>query len=333
MDADTAPQSRLSAGRVRSILAGILIVVAVILAPVSAVAIWATTVVGDTDRFVATLSPLIDDPAIQELLVDQTMRAVESQVDIPALTDQVFTSIEELGLSARAAAALRLLEGPAVQGITAVVRDTATTVVSSDQFATVWSDTLRISHRQIIGALTDGDQTLSISDTGEVGLQLGPTIAAIKANLLDRDMTIASIIPDDVDRTIVLSQSDALVSVRTGYQLLEASAIALPAAAVVLLIAGIALGRQRIRVVAWAAAGTVVAMLALGGALLVVRAATIDSLSPEYVSSAAAVALFDAIVPQLAVSIIAIGVIAAVVSLVAGLFRRLFALRRPALRS
>lgn len=80
----TAPASRRRISG-RSILAGLLIVVALVLAPVAALGSWARMQLVDSDRFVSTFAPLAEDPAVQELIVTQVSAAIEQNLDIDAL--------------------------------------------------------------------------------------------------------------------------------------------------------------------------------------------------------------------------------------------------------
>src|SRR5512133_1168396 len=54
-----------AAARGRAFFAALLIIIGVVLAPVSVVAYWTKGYIHDTDRFVASLAPLADDPAVQ----------------------------------------------------------------------------------------------------------------------------------------------------------------------------------------------------------------------------------------------------------------------------
>ncbi|MGH3213296.1 MAG: hypothetical protein ACRDL9_01795, partial [Trebonia sp.] len=49
----------------RAFFATILIVLGCVLAPIAVVGVWAGNQITDTGRYVATVQPLIDDPAIQ----------------------------------------------------------------------------------------------------------------------------------------------------------------------------------------------------------------------------------------------------------------------------
>jgi len=123
--------------RWRAFVSALLIVIASILVPVSIVSGWARVQLVDEDAFVQTLAPLVDDPAVQQLIIDEAMDAITAQVDFTQLTSDVFDGIADLGLSDRATQALGLLEAPAASGLENLVTTTVTRVVESDAFSDV----------------------------------------------------------------------------------------------------------------------------------------------------------------------------------------------------
>src|SRR5215469_16502289 len=58
-------------GRWRAPVSAVLIVIGCILAPISVLGVWTANQVSNTDRYVATVSPLIQDPAIQAAATDK----------------------------------------------------------------------------------------------------------------------------------------------------------------------------------------------------------------------------------------------------------------------
>ena len=58
----------------------VLIVLGCILGPVAVLGVWAGTEVSDTGRWVATVEPLIHDPAIQNVLTDKITAQITSQL-------------------------------------------------------------------------------------------------------------------------------------------------------------------------------------------------------------------------------------------------------------
>jgi hypothetical protein len=89
---------RRSRGRWRAVVSAMLIVLAAVLVPVSIVAFWARLQLIDEDAFSRTLGPLTDNPAVQTLIVDETMAAVRERVDF----DELVARVAELGLGERA---------------------------------------------------------------------------------------------------------------------------------------------------------------------------------------------------------------------------------------
>jgi hypothetical protein len=61
------------------VVAALLIVLGCVLAPLAGVAVWARNQVTNTDRYVATVAPLANDPAIQAAIADQ-LQALSSPI-------------------------------------------------------------------------------------------------------------------------------------------------------------------------------------------------------------------------------------------------------------
>lgn len=136
--------------------------------------------------------------------------AVEDAVNIPQLTAQVFDGIRSLDLPEQASAALTLLEGPTVQGLTSLLGNVVREVVASDAFADVWEQALRVSHTQVVTTLSgDVDAAISIGDAGALELQLGPIVDAVRSRLVADGVSFATAIPA-VDQRIVLVHDASL---------------------------------------------------------------------------------------------------------------------------
>lgn len=317
--------------RWRAVLAVVLIAFGVLLAPVAVVSQWTKTVVTDTDTFVATVAPLADDPAFQAFLVTEIVGVVEEQVDIEALATDLFDGLASLDLPPRAQDALKLLEAPAVEGVRSLIRTAAERVVASDAFANVWEEALRLSQTQIIAALEgDTSSALVITDTGEVGIQLGPIIAEVKKQLVDQGFGLAANIPE-IDRTIPIAQSDALVQARTAYQLLNLAGTWLPWVSLVLIAAGVLVARRRSLALIWAGVTLGLSMALLAAGVSVGRFFFINALSPDYLPSDLAGTVYDSLVPLVYASALSVGLAAvtvAVVAYLAGPFRGAIAVRR-----
>jgi len=320
-----------AAARWRAFFAALLITIGVILAPVSVVAYWTKGYINDTDRFVASLAPLADDPAVQAYLVDEIVTVVNDNVDIDGITKDLFDGLSNLDLPPAAKNALGLLEQPAVQGVQGLIRSAATNIVASDAFAQLWEQALRTSQTQVIAALEgDTSSALVISDTGEIGIQLGPIIEEVKKELVDRGFSLAQNIPE-VNRTIVVAQSDSLVQARTAYQLLNVLGFVLPLVSLGLIVLGVLVARRRSRTMIWAGLTLALSMALLAAGIAVGRILFVSALSPTYLPKDVAQALYDAVVPFINTTALSVGLVGftvAVVAYLAGPFRGSTIVRR-----
>ena len=283
-------------GTWRGVLSAAVIVVAALLVPVSIVSAWARTELVDETAFVATFAPLAQDPAVQALIVDEATVAIDESLDLQVLTDDLFDGLGGLGLPPRATAAIDLLRGPAVEGLRGLIGTSVTQLVESDLFASVWETALRSSHRGLAAAATGTTPTgaVTVSDAGEVGISLAPIIDEVKERLVAQGVGFASAIPS-VDRTIVLVQSDALVTVRIVYGIAATVGWWLPLITLVLFVGGVLLARRK----SVALVGTGVAIAIGGGTLAIALAigATVASIAASQL--ALPITAVDAIYEQI----------------------------------
>ena len=270
----------------RGVVVVVLMALATILAPAATIAGWARVQLTSADAFVDTFAPLADDPNVQALVTDQAVAAINNAVDIPGLTNEVFTGIDQIGLPPRAAAALKLLQTPATQGIQSFIQDSVSNVVASAAFRDLMRQGLRTAHDSLValqGDLAGPDRAVTISGTGEIGVQLKPIIAAVKARLVARGVALASNIPE-IDKTIVVAKTDAVPTIRTVYAAAVTAGTWLPFV-VLALFAGAVLtaARHRRALVAAAvclAAAMVVTAAALGGGRILFTNAVASDLFP-----------------------------------------------------
>lgn len=237
-----APEPRTA--RWRAFVSALCIVIATILVPTSIVAAWARVQLVEEDAFVSTLAPLVDDPAVQGLIIDETMTAITDQVDFDQLTANVFDGIADLGLPPRAVQALGLLQAPAADGLESLVDQTVTRVVQSDAFSDVWATATRAAHRALTTAATSDGGGLVVRTPDGVGIQLGAIVDRVKANLVDRGVGIAQLIPS-VDKVVIVGEGDNLAAIRTGYALTAALGWWLPVLTLGLFGLGILFARRR----------------------------------------------------------------------------------------
>lgn len=314
----------------RTATAVVLVVVGLLLAPVAVITAWARLELVDTERFVATFAPLAEDPAVQAYLSDEVTAAIEEQVDIPALTADVFDGIRSLELPPRAETALGLLEGPAAQGLQTLVGNVVDRVVESPAFADVWSSTLRITHRQFVAAMQgDPDAALAIGGDGSIAVQLGPIVEAVKQRLIDQGVGFAEAIPE-IDRSVVIARDDAFVLIRTIYALAVGAGTWLPWIALAFLVAGVVVARNRAKALVWTAGGFALVMAILASGIGAGRLFFIGAVSPSVMPSDAADSIYSGLIELMLSTIVALlvlGVLVAIVTWFSGPWRPARAVR------
>ncbi|WP_157427393.1 hypothetical protein [Agromyces salentinus] len=309
-------EAKRSSGRARVAVATILVLIGAILTPVAVLGGWAKNQLVDTDTFVATFAPIAEDPDVQAYVADEATTAILDAADIEGLTSSVFDGIAELGLPPRAEQALQLLEGPATQGIQTLIGQIVNRLVTSEAFSEIFEQALRTTHTQTIKALQgDPDAALEITESGEIGIQLGPIVEAVKQRLVDQGVGFASAIPE-IDRTIVVAKSEAMTTVQLVYQLAVSAGTWLPWVALLFLIAGILVAPRRRTAIVWTASTLAVMMAILASGFGIGRLYFIGSVSPGIVPTGAAEVIYDQIIERMFATTVALIVFAVAVALI-----------------
>ncbi|WP_436777503.1 hypothetical protein [Yinghuangia sp. YIM S09857] len=304
--------------RFRAAASALVLTLACLLALLSVVAVWADDVIEDTDTYVATVAPLAHDPAVQQAVTNRVTTALSSRIDMDAVTDALADTLTNNGLSPGVADQLRRLSGPLESGIEGFVRDQVESIVQSDTFADLWTTANRDAHASMVKILTgEGSDTVDV-DGGTVRLQLGPIIAQAQQRLVDRGFGLAGAIPE-VDRSIVLVQSDQLDEVRTYVRILHAVGWWLPLIALAVAALGVWIAPNRRRAFIGLGFGVLAAMLVLVLGLVIGRRIYLDRL-PASVEQGAAKAVFDALVKFLRESAWTLAVLGVVTALTAFLY-------------
>jgi hypothetical protein len=313
-DGGRAPGGR-AAGRRRwrTVVATLLIVLACVLAPLSAVAVWTRNQVTNTDRYVATVAPLASDPAIQNAITDQITTQVFNYIDIQGLTNQTIDVLGERGLTPALADQLRALAVPIASGVQSFTRSQVAKVVQSDAFADAWVQANRAAHNELVKALTgEGGGAVTV-ENDTVSINMAAFIQTVKARLVDAGFSVAARIPD-VNATFVLFQSKDVTRVRTGFNLLNTLGVWLPVVAIVLLVLGVYVAKDHRRALVGAAVGVAVSMVVLALALTIFRSVYLNAVPASVLPHDAAAVLYDTIVRFLRLGLRTVLVLALVVA-------------------
>lgn len=275
---NTSKASAISATSVA--LSAVLLVLLAVLVPFSALSAWVDLEIDDTDRYVAAVSPLSSDPAVQstvtDLITDEAMR----QIDLGPLQDTVRDFLHE-----------------AVRSFT-----------STEAFRTAWDTANRTAHEAVTAAL-DGD-------SGEaVTIDLAPVIEQVKQDLVSQGVPFADQIP--VRRTeITVIGADRADSLRDSFHWLRYCSIWPAVATLVLLVLVVGIARVRgglraaLTATAAVGAGFVLGAIVLRILVAVGRSRVLDEVPGSDRDAAAAVV--DALTSSLRTTVWAVLAVGAV---------------------
>ena len=315
--ATPAPAPHLTAGeRARKLSAIFLIALSCLLAPLSVTAVWASRQVSDTDRYVETVAPLADDPAVQRAVSDAVAREIFQQIDLRGLSQQALDALSQRGVPPAVAANLAALSVPLANGIESFTRTQIDKFVASPAFATLWREANRRAHARVVDLL-EGNQSGALQTNGDaVTLNLGPIITQVKQQLVANGFTIADKVPV-VDREFVLARSDSIPRAQTLYRVLDRMGTWLPILALVLFGAGVLLARDRRRSLLFGSLGVLGSMLVLGILLAVARPLYLDSVPASVMPADAAGSVYDTVLRFLRLGLRTVAAVALVVAVAA----------------
>lgn len=239
------------------VLAGLLTVPA-------AVAFWGQRTLNDTQRYVETVQPLVNSPEVQDVIVSKVTSAIEQQVDVEALLNDVFADV----ITDRPR--LQQLTGVLAGAVNAQIERVTRNVVESPTFADLWTRANTRAQQGLQRALTgDGSGVVALRGD-QIVLDLDEVIAEVGQRLVDRGVPVVSRVPvPETDRQIVLVQAPQLQDLRTIYAFANPIAVWLLPVVGLLYLAAFVLARRRARMTA------VVGALLAGNALLLVLALSI----------------------------------------------------------
>lgn len=325
MDAwETGHPSRAPRHRGRSFLAVLLIVIGCVLAPLGVLAAWSADLIGDTDRYVQTVAPLADDPAIRSAAANRVTDELMSRIDLDTLLGDAAPADRPL-----VEKALGSLGGALDDSVRSFVHDKAEAVMASDAFQKIWEDANRRIHASLDKALTgSGGGAVKLTDD-TVTVDLAPVIDEVKKRLVDAGLGVAAKLPE-IHTDFTVLRSDDIGRVKTLFRLLQMAGNWLTFVAVLLVVAGVLLAVRRRRALVAGSLCFAAATLLLGIALTVFRPLYLDAL-PSGVSQSAAGAVYDTLTRFLRTmvrTVVALGVVVALAAWLTGPGRNATTVRR-----
>lgn len=239
----------------RTPLAGLFGLLAVVLLPLAVVAVWWHTVVSDTDAYLQRVGPLAADPAVRSAVEEAVTRTLLDQPELDALVSQ-----------------LGSLAGEEVAA--GLVRGAVHEVVAGSAFPSVWSEAHRSGHRQVMAIL----QGRVEPDTagGQVVIDLDEVIDPVLESLATRGLPTGLQLPP-VDVPVPLLPAADLQLVRTAHQLLESARVWAPVVTGAVGLLALLAARRRARALAWLAGGAAVALLLTAAGVGLARSGVVSA--------------------------------------------------------
>src|SRR4051812_35250467 len=202
----------------------------------SVLAIWTRATVLNTDRYVKTMAPIAQSPAVQSAVANKLYVGITSKVDFDALAREALPDRADV-------------LAPAIQtGVQSVIRSRIDEFVHSDRFPQLWDNANRRAHETVVGLLTTGKSGRLALEGDTVYLDLSAAVDRVKARLRDRGLTrVADAIPPTVDGRVTLLSSDGFAKGRDAIHRLERLSIVLPVLALLFLLAHVFFSESRRR--------------------------------------------------------------------------------------
>ncbi|EFQ84845.1 hypothetical protein HMPREF0063_10186 [Aeromicrobium marinum DSM 15272] len=244
--------------------------------PAAVSAVWLEARVADTDRYVATVGPLADDPDVVAAL---------SELSTSTARDQVAD-----------------LLGPDIADLAGgLVADSVAAVVASPQFRPVWEAANRSAHEQTIAVL---QSDAPVEGGADVTLDFGAILADTMTSL--GPLPTADLPPLTVSFTVL--PASTVDTVRDDYRRLDTLARVLPLVAAGLVVAALVISPLRTRTVRSLAVGGVLGAALVWLAVVRARSRLTDAAAPENR------ALVDAVVTSTTGSLLTVAAVLAAVS-------------------
>jgi hypothetical protein len=193
--------------RLRRITAGVLVVLTILTLTAAVPGAWARRTVFDTDRYLAVVGPLAEDPAVQQALARKVTDATFSALDVQDRLEAVLgTNLPRLAF----------LAGPVTNAVHGFIQDQVLKIVQSDAFQSLWVAANRQLHDQALAVL-EGKSTAVQIQGGKVVFNYLPfvnetlkTVSGVVSQLIGRTVTLPEITPETVPSAAIPLLESAL---------------------------------------------------------------------------------------------------------------------------
>ncbi|MFL6182431.1 MAG: hypothetical protein ACJ73J_08985, partial [Actinomycetes bacterium] len=281
-------KSGASTGRgnwVRSTAVVVLFVLGALLVPTAGIAVWSRNTILDTDRYVETVAPLSNEPAVIDSVATRITNAIFERVDVQTELQQYLPP------------RLNFAAGPIADQVESTTQGLIVKALESDQFDTLWREINRTASTALVAYVnSEGSSALTI-ENGQLFLDLGPVLDSVKQTLTDQGFSLAAKIPSTTAQIrLPVGDVSAIQQLKSTLHLLNVLAYVLPLLALLCFIGAVLLMRDRRRGVVIVGVIVAGAALLLGVGIAVGREGYLNAATDGGANPETAAVLFDTLI-------------------------------------
>jgi hypothetical protein len=264
--------------------AKVLAVIGAVLLPIAGLTLWSRNQLLNTDRYVDTMKPLAEDPAVRAAIADRVTQAVTAAVDIEDRAKEA--------LPDRA----KFLAVPIATAAENLIHEVTVNFLESDQFKQLWNEVNRLAHDQIVAIITGKNTDVLQRENGKVVISLRPIAERVEQRLGEIvPIDLSSVDTRRLNTEFVIVDSKDLGRVQSGVKWFNRGTYILIVLAIAALIGSAILDKDRRRGIQRVGLAITVAMVVTLFGYRAGRSFYISSLPSEVTHPDAATAAFDII--------------------------------------
>ena len=274
----------------RSLIAGLLVVVGALMTAPGGVAVWQERVFLNEDTFVSTVDEAFEQEEVQVAIADQLTDVIMERAEIADRISRGLADLEE-----NRGEDLALLEGPLTGLAREAVFRATLRLIEAQPLEAVREAALRSTHRLISALVSDDQEVLRVSGDDLV-LDLGVVLEEVIKDLGgdDGDGLLANIdLPEDAGQIVIAENADVATVLDIVGLLDDVSPWVAVVAVAILALAVLISPHRRGTVIAIGVAVAVVSAIGLVTIAEPVRELSTDALASTEAGKAAAKATYD----------------------------------------
>jgi hypothetical protein len=241
-----APPAQPRSGRVRPIAATVAFLLAAVLTLPAGFALWGQRTLVDTQRYAATVGPLIRSSAVQQAITARVTDAIDKEIQVgQGALDKLLSGLwTDSGSREKVLGTVSGL----VQG---EVNDQVKQFISSPVFAALWAAANVEAQRDFLRVLRGDNSGILAVQGSQIVVKLSTLISQVEQRLAADGLTFAKNLPvPSTDTQIVLASAPHFSTLRTGYAFIAAVGGWLFGLVAALYASAIVIARRRARMAA-----------------------------------------------------------------------------------